>query len=426
MRIFYESNAMNKTKKTSKTFDITIEKLVYGGMGFARHQGKVVFVPFSAPGDKVRVQAVEEKKTFIRAEIVQILKPGKGRVTPICPHFGTCGGCHWQQVSYSQQVEAKRQILEETLYHRFPEIRGLKVAMRECAHPLGYRSRARVQMRGCGTKAAVGFYRHRSHAVENVEHCPLLRDSLNEALGSLRQFKIKVDTDAASQEMDMACSEEEGTWATAHTSADTNEGITTLLGTRRSEDVILQRKVGDFRYSVTASVFFQANDFMVSELVNLVQDLAKDRGCNSALDLFSGVGLFSLPLAQQFGKVVAVENSLASTRLCRSNASAAGFSNIQVVSTDAASYLAAEESTESLQFDLIVLDPPRTGAGADVMDRIRKLAPETILYVSCDPQTLCRDIAGISPRDYRIDFIQGLDMFPQTFHFETVVRLVRN
>jgi 23S rRNA (uracil1939-C5)-methyltransferase len=417
---------MSKPGKASKTFDVTIEKLVYGGMGLGKHQGKVIFVPFSVPGDRLCVHTVEEKKTFIRAEIVQIMKPGDGRVEPGCLHFGKCGGCHLQQLEYLRQVEAKRRILEETMHHRFPETRELPITMNACMQPLGYRSRARVQTRGAGEKASVGFYRHRSHAVEDIDNCPLLRPSLNEALSALKQFKLKVDLDANPQEMDMACSHEEGTWATARVGAEPGDGGLPLLGTRRSEDVILRRKVGNFHYSVTASVFFQANDFMVLELAALVHKLSANKGRDSALDLFSGVGLFSLPLARQFAKIVAVESSPEACRLCSSNASAAGFRNIQTVCTDAAAWMKSEGSATSNKFDLIVLDPPRSGAGTDVMEQINKLAPATIIYVSCDPQTLSRDLACISSRDYRIDWVQGLDMFPQTFHFETVVRLNRN
>jgi 23S rRNA (uracil1939-C5)-methyltransferase len=416
---------MKNSVKTPRTFETTIEKLVYGGMGFGRYRGKVVFVPFSVPLDRLRVRPVEEKKTFIRAEIVKILEPGCGRVEPVCPHFGKCGGCHWQNLDYSLQVEAKQKILEELFYHRFPEARDVTVTMRACTQPFGYRSRARVQLRGCGPKAIVGFHRYRSHAVEDLDYCPLLRGSLNEALKSLRQFKRKVDTTPAPQEMDMACSEEEDAWATAHTGADTDEGITTLFGTRRREETILRRKVGDFLYSVTASVFFQANDFMISELVALVQESIKTCGVKSALDLYSGVGLFALPLARQFEKIVAVEASPAATRLCTSNAAKAGLGNVEAVTADVASWMEANRTTADRPFDLIVLDPPRSGAGRDVMEQIGKWAPQTVLYVSCDPQTLCRDIADISPRDYRIDFIKGLDMFPQTYHFETVVRLAR-
>ena len=417
---------MNKSGNASRLFDVTIEKLVHGGMGLGKHKGKVIFVPFSVPGDRLRVRPVEEKKTFIRTETVQLLKPGIGRVEPICPHFGKCGGCQLQQLEYMRQVDAKRQILEEILYHRFPETRDLPVVMRACTQPFGYRSRARVQLRGAGQKASVGFYRHRSHAVEDLENCPLLLPLLNEALSSLKQYKLKVDLDANPQEMDMACSQEEGTWATTRVGVESSEAGLPLLGPRRTNDVILRRRVGGFLYSVTASVFFQANDFMVPELAATVGELSAHTGSSCALDLFSGVGLFSLPLARQFGKVIAVESSPAASRLCAVNASAGGFHNIQAVCADASSWLKSEESSAPGRFDLIALDPPRSGAGTEVMELIQKQAPATIIYVSCDPQTLVRDLACISPRDYRIDFVEGLDLFPQTYHFETVVRLAKN
>jgi 23S rRNA (uracil1939-C5)-methyltransferase len=305
-----------KRKQIPHPFKIDIEKLVYRGMGFGRHHGKAVFVRFAVPGDQLLVRPSEEKKTFLRAEIVRILKPGDGRIDPACSHFEKCGGCHWQQLEYSRQVEAKRQILQEIIQHRFPETRGLAIIMRACPQPFAYRSRARVQTRGSGSSASVGFFRSGSHTVEDVENCPLLRPQLNEALSSLRQFKRKVDLDAAPQEWDIACSEEQNAWATARVGSVINEGISSLIGTARREDVVLKRRIGEFLYSVTASVFFQANDFMISELAQLVQESVKHAGADSALDLFAGVGLFSLPLARRFKKVVAVESSPSSCRLC--------------------------------------------------------------------------------------------------------------
>jgi len=417
---------MNKSNKTAGAFEVTIEKLVYGGAGFCRHQGKVVFVPFAAPGDCLLVRRVEEKKTYIRAEIVRILKHGKGRVSPPCPYFEKCGGCHWQHVEYCQQIEAKRFILEEILHHRFPQTRELPITMRGCAYPFGYRSRARMQLQGAGNRAKVGFFRSGSHSVQDVESCPLFRPALNEALSSLRQFKFKVDTDSKPREMDMACSQEEDTWATASVGTDDSRGITILFGTRRGEEVILKRKIGGFQYSATASVFFQANDFMVPELVALIRESVKDAGDNFAIDLFSGVGLLSLPLAQQFKNVIAIENSPPACRLCSKNASTAGFSNLQAVCADVSDWMKSETSFRSQALNLIVLDPPRVGAGDKVMGQILEWAPEMIIYVSCDPQTLARDLARIPAHDYRIDLVEGLDMFPQTYHFETVVRLRRN
>jgi 23S rRNA (uracil1939-C5)-methyltransferase len=416
---------MKKNQKVQETFTVTIEKLVYGGAGYGRHQGKVIFVPFSAPGDRLLVRTVEGKKTFIRAEIVHIIKPGKGRVAPVCPYYGKCGGCQWQHLEYSRQVEAKRQILEEIFHHRFPQTRGIPVTMKACEQPYGYRSRARLQLRGSGPRASVGFFRCGSHSVEDVERCPLFRPLMNEALSSLRQYRRMVDTDASPQEMDIACSEEENTWATARTGTGDEEGITTLLGTRRREGVILRRQVGEFQYSVTAPVFFQANDFIISDLVALVRECANNTGGESALDLFSGVGLFSLPLARHFAAVIAVESSPSASRLCTVNARMAGLDNMRVVGEEVSAWMESLETSAQPSFDLVVLDPPRTGAGPIILERIRNWAPKSILYVSCDPQTLSRDLAKLSPCDYTIDLIAGLDMFPQTYHFETVVRLLR-
>jgi 23S rRNA (uracil1939-C5)-methyltransferase len=405
------------------TFEITIDSLVYGGAGLGRHEGKVVFVPFSVPGDQLLVRPVEEKKRFMRAEIVRILKPGLGRVPPICSHFMKCGGCHWQQLEYLHQVEAKRKILEEMLRHRFPETRCLSISMKACSQPFGYRSRARIQLRGTGDKSSVGFFRCGSHTVEDVGNCPLLRPSLNKALGAVRQFKYRADPAADRQEMDIACAEEEGSWAAREVGSDTDQEISSFIGTGKQEEVLLHRRIGDFRYSLTAPVFFQANDFMAAELVSLVRAAAKDSGCNSAVDLFAGVGLFTLPLALQFKNVLAVENSDAACRLCAMNASEANLSNVQIFCSDVFRWLNSAGALSGL--DLVLLDPPRTGAGTEIMGKIRERSPRTIIYISCDPQTLCRDIAELSAV-YTIDLAEGLDMFPQTYHFETVVRLIRN
>jgi 23S rRNA (uracil1939-C5)-methyltransferase len=376
-------------------FEITIDRLVYGGAGLGRRNGKVVFVPFSVPGDNLLVRPVEEKKQFSRAEIIRVLKPGPGRIAPVCPHFMKCGGCHWQQLEYLRQVEAKRRILEETFHHRFPQTRDLPIAMKACPQPFGYRSRVRIQLREPG----IGFYRCGSHAVEDVESCPLLRPSLNRALRNVRQSEVAAG--AGKQEMDIACSEEEDFW--------TAESVE-----------ILHRRIGEFRYSFAAPVFFQANDFLIPELVSLVQKASEKAGCNTAIDLFAGVGLFTLPLALQFKNIFAVEDSEAACRLCSMNLSEARLQNAQVFCSDVLQWMKSARSLAGL--DLVVLDPPRTGAGIEVMKQIREWAPKTITYVSCDPQTLCRDIVQISA-SYKIDWIEGLDMFPQTYHFETVVRL---
>lgn len=403
------------TKDSS--FEVTIEKLVHGGSGFARHEGKVVFVPFSVPGDRLLVRKAEEKKAFCRAEIVRVIEPGPGRVAPRCPYFGTCGGCQLQQIDYCRQVESKREILEEAFHHRFPETGGLPIVMKACPQPYGYRSRARIKVRGSGSEATVGFYQCGSHTIVDVERCPLFRDALNEALSFVRRSQQSREADPRPREMDLACSEEEGIWITS-----SPEKELTNAATGQQSRNFLQRKVGEFTYSVEASAFFQANDFMIHELVDLVTEFVAGTGSGSALDLYSGVGLFSLPLARLFASVEAVESSEDAVRLCRQNAASAGIENIRAVCAGVSDWIRSQNRA-SRRYDLILLDPPRAGAERIVMETIREWSPAHILYVSCDPQTLVRDLSRICPAPYKIAQIVGLDMFPQTYHFETVVKL---
>lgn len=390
-----------------------------------RRRDEVIFVPFSAPGDRLLVRPVKEKKTFVRAEIVRILRPGDARVTPPCPHFGRCGGCHWQHLEYAAQVEAKRLILEEIIHHRLSATRGLAVGMRACPKPFGYRSRARIQMRGRGEGSSVGFFRRGSHAVEDIETCLLFRPSLNEALTSLRRLRSRVDTDFRPREMDIACSEDDGSWATEPAEPDHRKGAPPLTESQDRQELPLYRRIGEFRYQTSASVFFQANDFMVEDLVSLVLESARDAGRDFALDLYSGVGLFTLPLARMFRNIKAVELSPRASRLGSLNASTAGYTHVHTICANVTDWVRREGRSLPSPIDLVVLDPPRAGAGTAVMDQIQKLSPRMILYVSCDPQTLSRDLAVIDPRRYRIDLVEGLDLFPQTYHIETVVRLVR-
>jgi 23S rRNA (uracil1939-C5)-methyltransferase len=405
-------------RKAVSDFEVRIDKIVYGGDGLGRAQGKVVFVPFSVPGDLLRVRPVEQKKNYIRAQVLTVIEPGPGRRQPHCPYFGSCGGCQWQQLEYVRQVETKRKILEETLNHHFPETRKLLIPMTASPVEYHYRSRARVQVRAGTPAAAVGFFRFRSHDVEDIQMCPLLRPTLNEALAALRE-QARTSVPPA-PEIDISCSEEQLAWSSLPTGSPGAE-----YSAESPTVGLLRRVVGTFAFSINPGVFFQANDFAVEDLSRSVRDFAQGRGNGAALDLYSGVGLFSLPLATQYHTVTAVESSPAASALCAANAAAAGLTGVRTVCADAGRWMAAVGSVSSPGFELIVLDPPRTGTGVEVMQRIRDWAPETVIYVSCDPQTMCRDLAVLPARDYRIDEVLGIDLFPQTYHFETVARIVR-
>lgn len=417
----------NRNGAPPERFEIRIEKLVYGGWGLGKHNGKVVFVPFSIPGDYLRVREVENKKSFLRAAIVDVIEPGPGRVPPECPHFGSCGGCQWQNLEYPRQVEIKRQLLEQTFGHRFPETKKLAIEMSASPQAYGYRSRARIQIRGLGPNARAGFFRFQSHLVEDIESCPLFRPALNEALASIRLSLSRETLNPGSQQLALASSTESGKWGLADLASDLDEEISALDGAaEESDETVLEKRVGEFTYRMAPEVFFQANDFMVGALMNTVRRLTAQSGSSAALDLFCGVGFFALALGRQFEEVQAVEFSPLACRFCSLNAAKAGLENVRVVCADVAKWMEAVGSISPPAYDLILLDPPRSGAGFKVMDKIREWAPETVVYVSCDPQTLIRDLEILAPRDYTIDFIQGLDLFPQSFHFETVARLKRH
>jgi 23S rRNA (uracil1939-C5)-methyltransferase len=366
------------------TFEVAIEKLVYRGSGLGRLEGKVVFVPFSGPGDRLLVRTVREKKDFIVGEIHNILK--------------------------------------EIICHKFPVARDISVTMTKCPQPFAYRSRARIQLRRSGKTLYAGFYRWGSHAVEAIENCILLRPSLNRALKYFKSSENCKIIGSKFRELDIAGSCEDDLWSAAPCGIDNGSDA---IPEAWNFEKRIKRKVGEFEYAVTASAFFQANDFLIQKLVEIVCEMAGSGNRNAALDLFAGAGLFSLPLADLYSSVVAVEHSPAASQLAADNASAARIDHLKISCADVAHWLDDYTSSATNHFDLVLLDPPRSGAGAGIMKQICNLNPQTIIYVSCDPQTLVRDLSFLPGDSYRINRIEGLDMFPQTYHFETVVQLIR-
>jgi 23S rRNA (uracil1939-C5)-methyltransferase len=408
----------------SDPFELTVTKLVYGGDGLGRHNGKVVLVPFAVPGDRLLVSTVKEKKNFIRAEIVRVLEPGPGRVTPECAHFQHCGGCQWQQLEYPRQVEAKRQILQELFHHRFPATRDLEITMKPSPQANQYRSRARVQLRIGGPEPVIGFYRHESHQVVDVWACPLLKPGMNSWFKWIRDH-YQEDPELPDETQMEITEDEYGGWTSMPMESGQEDSYNVLFNKRSGNGPESEKQVGEFTYRVSPSAFFQANDFLAEELLNSVMDLSGASPEGAALDLYSGVGLFTLPLAHRFGKVTAVESSPVSCALASANVAAARLQNVRVVHAKVAEWMLSAGSVAAPTFETIVLDPPRSGAGQVVMDKIREWVPETVVYVSCDPQTLVRDLSVIPSSEFEIRCVQGLDLFPQTFHFETIVLLKR-
>jgi 23S rRNA (uracil1939-C5)-methyltransferase len=428
------------------TIDITIEKLVYGGEGLAHHNGATIFVPFVLPAECVAATPIEQKKKFVRARLERLVVPSPERIPARCPHFGVCGGCHYQHVPDDRQLEYKSEILRETL-RRIGRIEWSGPIAVHSEQPWGYRNRAQWKIRphgnsplqeADGAKLEIGYFRAGSAALCAVDDCPILSPPLLNALLSLRDAlaagalprelrEIEAFADARSSHLLLTV-----TFAgfpsrvreLAETFRSLLPNLKSLLFFDPSHDRMelfgpgfLEYELGGRKYRVGHFSFFQVNTFLTEELIREVVD--REEGGGLALDLFAGVGLFSVPLADRFTRVIAVESNPAATRDLESNAR--GHNGIEVRTAEVESFLEKWKETP----ELILLDPPRAGLTPGAVGRLARLSPARITYVSCEPPTLARDLKAFRDAGYALSEVHLFDLFPQTFHMETVVRLRR-
>lgn len=435
--------------------EVTIEKLIYGGDGLAHHEGATIFVPFVLPAERVSAEPVEQKKKFVRAQLTGVLEASPGRIEPRCPHFGTCGGCNYQHVPYERQLAYKADILRETL-RRIGRIEWTGDIATHASPEWAYRNRAQWKVRPIragnadaasgdsvdDAKLAIGYFRANSTALCAVEDCAILAPSLLTALLSLRASLAAGTLPRGLREIEAFTAEEAdgsnarllltatfaGFPSRAAELAETFRKIMPGLESTVFHDPgrdrmelfgpgFLDYKVGDAKYRVGHFSFFQVNRFLCAELMR--EAVERDPGGRLALDLFAGVGLFSVPLAAKFDRVVAVESNPAATRDLEVNAR--GNAAIEIRTADVARFL--ERYKERPQ--LVVLDPPRAGMMPGTVELLARVGAAWITYVSCEPPTLARDLAALREAGYEISGVHLFDLFPQTFHMETVVRLQR-
>jgi 23S rRNA (uracil1939-C5)-methyltransferase len=392
--------------------ELTIEKLIYGGEGLGRADGRVVFAPYVLPGERVLVEPASVKGGLIRATLQEVLTPAEGRVEPGCPYFGRCGGCHYQHANYEMQLEAKRAILRETLLRlgKFEPPEEIAVIAGE---PWGYRNRAQFHMAG----SAIGYLEAQSHQLCPITHCPISSPRLNEALAALLEMmhnkrwphvlrSIEVFTDETQTQLNVLESERPVARRFFEWCAETVPGF--VMG-------LLDYPSAGFTYRVASDSFFQVNRFLIDALVRTA---IGELSGNSALDLYAGVGLFSLPLTRGFSQMTSVESGNSAVRDLRFNAERAGVS-LEIVQGTAEDFL----TKLKIAPDFVLADPPRTGLGKTVVARLADLKPPRITIVACDPATLARDLPRLLAAGYRIERLTMIDLFPQTFHIETVAEL---
>jgi 23S rRNA (uracil1939-C5)-methyltransferase len=413
--------------------DLAIERLTFGPDALAHHEGRVVFVPLAAPGDRVRARIVERRRGFLRAEVRDVVRAGPERVEPRCPVFGRCGGCQWQHVATEAQRVAKRDLVAEQLA-RLGGLRDVDVLpTRASADAWGYRTRITLVADG----RRLGFHRARSHALVEIDECaiadPVLVAHLEVARGwaaAVRGAPSRVTLASAPGGVVLAATlrtrpSEIDADATAELLARTPSirGAVLTGGTERVVvgDPTLRVPVEpDLVLEVPADAFTQVNPAANLLVVATVLELGAFRAGERAIDLYCGAGTFALPLARRGVEVIGVERSAVAVAAARANADrlglgAAGFTCDAVAG--------ALERLPPGPLDAVVLDPPRGGA-ADVVGRLAARRAARVLYVSCDPATLARDARTLVTTGYRLVRVQPLDVFPQTYHVETVAQFV--
>jgi 23S rRNA (uracil1939-C5)-methyltransferase len=416
---------------------VNVEKPIYGGASLARIEGKAVFVPLALPGEQARVRIVEEKRGYATAEVEEIVAAAPERVAANCKYFGTCGGCQYQHAEYNAQLEMKQAILRETLerggVHAQVEIDVL------AGEPWAYRNRIRLAFDAAGR---AGYRGRRSHAVIAIDECPIAAPVLVEAaLGAAELFR-RFAVPSRPAELSLFCdAAEDSMLASVFTDGpaqvplrdyfdallsqvpslrgvelvEVHQGQPKMVA-RAGAESIAYRAAG-FDYRVDHGAFFQVNRWLVDELVECVTSGLRG---GQAWDLFAGVGLFARRIAERFDSVVAVESAPAAIAALEEN-----LRGTHATAAKATTLEFLRGAARGKQPDLIVVDPPRTGLGAETTELLGQIAAPELVYVSCDPATLARDLRVFVGAGYRIERITLADLFPQTFHLETVVRLRR-
>lgn len=427
---------------------LSIEKLVYGGDGLAHAEGNTVFVPYVLPGEEVRAAEKSKKKKVIWAKLEEVTRSSKERVAAPCPHFQTCGGCHYQHIAIGEQVRLKKEILRETL-SRLGGISWEGAIQEHTAAPYGYRNRAQWAVRE-GKPRALGYFLPESSFIVPIDECKVLSPQLARTFGQLQEMarsgslpmgilEIEAFADSADEKIALNVAFERF----ARPAADlarvlqgTMPQVQSLLLLDQKKDKFelsgpgfLEHEAGGYKFRVSHLSFFQVNRFLLEDLLATVVAGAKGR---LALDMYAGVGFFTMPLAKAFEKVVSVDANLAATRDLYANAETAGVA-VTTHNEHAEEFL--KKTKERPEF--VVLDPPRAGLGANTAAKLAELGAQEIAYLSCDPSTLARDLAVLmdSPRRpkevakpnvrYELTDVHLFDLFPQTYHIETLARLRR-
>ena len=398
----------SQPRLTERNLTVTIERIVPGGFGIGHTDGLTAFVPLTAAGDTVRISVDRMRGDTVFGSVLEMLEPGPDRVEPPCPHFGACGGCDFQHIAYEAQVAAKAGIIVDALRR----IGGITIdAVEVVPSPKEWAYRIRAEWVSEPAAPLLGYRKRGSREPFDVIMCPILDPKLESTRERLHDA-IHEGNVAVAGEIHAATGDQ--AVSVSPKIDGFSSGIATLT-------------VDGARFGFDATSFFQSNASILSLLIDhVVSEMTQgqDRVVGEAVDLYSGVGLFTIPLARRFEHVTGVESHAKSASYAHESAKAAGLDNVSISGLPVEQWLRRRGSQVGA-LPALLLDPPRTGAEPAAIEGIVRLEPTRIVYVSCDPATLARDLKALLAAGYRLGTVRGFDMFPQSHHVEVIATLDR-
>jgi len=409
-----------------------VDGISHTGEGVARIDGKATFIPFSIPGETVSIKITEDKKNYQRAELENIIIPSSARIEPPCPYYYKCGGCSYQHVDYTRQLDLKRQIVKETL----KRIGGIDIEVNQTIgmeFPWRYRNKVEWHMGIEAGQPTIGYYINNSNSLIGIDNCLLISQEMKDyscyIKENLQTLNVPEDGEiimrhsscgqlmiifigAGSSEINFA---QMLNYCEVASVYSIDQDVTRL----HFGDTRLEEKLGEITFEISPLAFFQVNHIQTEKMLEFVKDFAQIRRSDTVLDAFCGTGSIALSIARYVNKVVGVESFKSAIKDAKRNAFLNNITNCKFIKG------ACEEIVPALdeKFNVIILDPPRSGCKKELIQAVIKKSPRNIIYVSCNPSTLARDLALFKDSSYTVEQVQPIDMFPQTHHVEVIIMM---
>lgn len=434
--------------------EVRLDRFAQGGDAVGRAGELVVFVAGALPGERVRARLRERHRRYAKGGVVEVIEPSPDRVEPACPLFGECGGCQWQMLDYDAQLRWKRALVCEAI-ERVGGLKGVPVhPALGMEDPWRYRNKGQYPVGVKGSKVVAGYYRRGSHQIVDLDSCPIQHPLVDAVMvatkrrldrrripiyeeathrGILRHLVIRASYSWPQVQLTLVTRTRRAMVGLARQLRGeipelvgvvqniNRERTNVILGPREktiSGRTWLSERVGRFIYRLSSSSFFQVNTLETEVLCREAVRAASLTGGEHVVDVYAGVGTLSLFLAEKARRVAGIENVGSAVRDARKNARLNGAANVSFLLGNAGSVLGRFDHC-----DVLVLDPPRRGCEPEALRAMIALDPERIVYVSCEPVTLARDLGRLAAAGYRVEGVQPIDMFPQTYHIECVARL---